>query len=111
MFQKLARLAFQGHNLLGIPLLSHLQKLWHSYFNDGLYPVGDIEGALKSVFGEKQSIIDCSYATSIGTKIGIPVATVGDNPSCRVFTNDNGGERQGNGSFRLCLRKHVLTTA
>lgn len=97
MFQKLARLAFQGHKLLGIPGISYLQKMWLSYFNDGLYPARDIEDALKSVFGEKRSIMDCSYATTTGTKIGIPVATVGNNPVCRLFTNDNGANEPDSG--------------
>lgn len=102
MFHKLAGLAFKGHKLLGVPLISYLQKLWLTYVNDGLYPEKDIAEALKAVFGETRSIIDCSYATATGTKIGIPVATVEDNPTCRLFTNDNGGTGSGNG---MCLSK------
>ncbi|KKY22693.1 putative patatin-like phospholipase [Phaeomoniella chlamydospora] len=90
MFENLAKLAFQRRKVLDIPFLSRLQELLMSYFADGLYSAQNIEAALRDVFGVERSILDCSYATSTGTRIGVPVATVQDRPSCRVFTNYNG---------------------
>ncbi|KAH7111317.1 phospholipase [Dendryphion nanum] len=38
--------------------------------------------------------INHSHATTTGTRVGLPVATVDEKPSCRIFTNYNGvGER------------------
>ncbi|KAI1091684.1 hypothetical protein F5B19DRAFT_493094 [Rostrohypoxylon terebratum] len=66
-----------------------------SYFADGLYPPHHIEKALKEVFSAERGILDWSYATSTGTRVGLPVATVDAKPSCRLFTNYNGvGERK-----------------
>jgi hypothetical protein len=80
---------------LKIPAFRHFLEFMISYFTDGLYPPGNIEAALKQVFGDKRSILDFSYATFTGTRIGLPVATVTDKPSRRIFTNYNGvGERK-----------------
>ena len=96
VFEKLAKTTFRRQKGLGIPLLSRLRELLKSYFTDGLYAAGNIEAALKEVFG-KESILDNSYATSTGTRIGLPVATVHERPSCRIFTNYNGvGTRERN---------------
>ena len=66
-----------------------------SYFTDGLHPAKNIEAALKEVFGAEGSILDYSHATSMGTRIGLPVATVRERPSSRIFTNYNGiGSRE-----------------
>lgn len=96
-FEKLAKLAFKRRKVLDIPLLSRVQELLLSYFADGLYSAKNIEAALKEVFGTRATILDCSYATNAGTRIGLPVATVQEKPSCRIFTNYNGiGEREQN---------------
>ena len=69
-------------------------ELLISYFADGLYPSENIDAALKQAFGTTKSILDFSHAVATGTRIGLPVATTGDTPSCRIFTNYNGvGER------------------
>jgi hypothetical protein len=68
-----------------------------SYLTDGLYPAANIEAALQEAYGKESSILDYSYATSIGTKIGLPVATVQGRPLSRLFTNYNGiGQRSPN---------------
>ena len=89
-FEKLAKLTFKRRKVLDIPFLSRIQEVLISYFADGLYPAKNIEAALKEIFGAERSILDSSYAASIGTKIGLPVATVQKKPSCRIFTNYNG---------------------
>jgi hypothetical protein len=89
-FEKLAKRAFKRRKVLGIPFLSRIQEALLSYFTDGLYPAKNIEAALKEAFGAERSILDSSYATSTGTRIGLPVATVQERPSCRIFTNYNG---------------------
>jgi len=114
-FEKLAKLVFQRRRVLNLPFLPHFLKslmpAWAdsfyplplllrfleivvSYFADGLYPSENIEAALKQVFGTSRSILDFSHATHTGTRVGLPVATTDDKPSCRIFTNYNGvGER------------------
>ncbi|EXJ56219.1 uncharacterized protein A1O5_12675 [Cladophialophora psammophila CBS 110553] len=96
-FERLAKLAFRRRKGLGIPFLSRLRELLVSYFTDGLYAAKNIEAALKEAFGTEESILDYSHATSTGTRIGLPVATVHEKPSCRIFTNYNGvGAREQN---------------
>jgi hypothetical protein len=98
-FERLAKLAFKRRKVWNIPFFSRILELLVSYFTDGLYPAENIEGALKEVFGTKRSILDYSYATSIGAKIGLPVATILEKPLTRIFTNYNGigarGRNQG----------------
>lgn len=115
-FEQLARIAFQPRKILDISLVSRLAKvplvsrlfkvplvsglleitlprlqmLFVSYFADGLYLAKNIEAALIEAFGAGRSILDYSYATSTGTRIGLPVATVQARPSCHIFTNSNG---------------------
>jgi hypothetical protein len=89
-FEKLAKIAFTRRRSLGIPFISRLRECLVSYFNDGLYDAENIESALKEVFGSNGSILDYSYATSTGTSIGLPVATVQERPACQIFTNYNG---------------------
>ena len=59
-----------------------------SFVFDGLYPVAHIKAALKQAFGDRR-ILDYSYATSIGARVGLLAATVRE-PSICVFTNYNG---------------------
>lgn len=105
MFERLAKLAFVRRKVLNIPILSSMLELLISYWADGLYPAENIEAALKEVFGTDKSILDYSHATSTGTRIGLPVATIGE-PSRCIFTNYNGvGTRdQDQGK----LPKHLL---
>jgi hypothetical protein len=93
MFEKLATQAFKRRRFLNIPLPTIIELLI-SYFADGLYKSEAIETALKQAFGTERSILDQSHATSIGTRVGLPVATVQDKPARRIFTNYNGvGDR------------------
>src|SRR3954463_2469374 len=89
-FEKMATLAFKRRAGLSIPLLSRVYEVLVSYINDGLYSVENMETALKEIFDPDKSILDCSYATSTGTRVALPVATVSKYPSCRIFTNYNG---------------------
>jgi hypothetical protein len=82
--------AFKRRKAFNIPFISRTYELLASYFADGLYSAENIESTLKEVFGTDKSILDCSYATSTGTRIGLPVATVSNHPSYRIFTNYNG---------------------
>lgn len=93
-FEKLAKLAFKRRKVLDIPFLSRTYEILKSYLADGIYPAENIEAALKEVFGTDRSILDSSHATSIGTRVGLPVATIRD-PACCIFTNYNGvGSRE-----------------
>lgn len=95
-FPEMMERTFQRRSSLAIPFLSRAYELTASYLADGLYPAGAIESVLKETFGADRNILDCSYATATGTKIGVPVATVSRYPSYRVLTNYNGaGERDG----------------
>ena len=77
-----------------VPFLRNILELLVSLFADGLYPPENIEAALKRAFGASRSILDFSHATLTGTRVGLPVATTNESPSCRIFTNYNGvGER------------------
>ena len=89
MFPGMAERAFKRRNGFNIPLISRAFELVGGYLADGLYSSANIESALQEVFGDK-SIMDSSYATQTGTKIGVPVATVSNHPSYRIFTNYNG---------------------
>ena len=93
-FERLAKVAFTPRKVSKFPIFRNLVELMISYFTDGLYAPGNIESALKQAFGEYKSILDVSHATTTGTRVGIPVATVDGSPSRRIFTNYNGvGER------------------
>ena len=93
-FEKLAKLAFKPRKVLNIPFLSRVHEILKTYLADGLYPAENIEAALKEVFGIDRSILDASHATSIGTRVGLPVATIREPSSC-IFTNYNGvGSRE-----------------
>jgi hypothetical protein len=82
--------AFKPRRSLKIPYLSRAFDLLSSYLADGMYSAGKVEAALEATLGANKKILDCSYATSTGTKVGLPVATVSKHPSYRIFTNYNG---------------------
>ena len=56
---------------------------------DSLYLADNLEATLKEVFGSDIGILDNSYITAIGTKVGIPVTTVLETDPY-IFTNYNG---------------------
>lgn len=113
-FKRLAKRAFQRRGVWKASLLSRmvqclpyfskgflpLQSLFHvvdlimSYLSDGLYQPKHIEAALMEAFGTTKSMLDSSSATTTGTRVGLPVATVDQIPSCQVFTNYNGVGQQ-----------------
>ncbi|KAF1974496.1 FabD/lysophospholipase-like protein, partial [Bimuria novae-zelandiae CBS 107.79] len=92
-FSGMAGRVFKRRFSFHIPPISRIVEIALSYFTDGLYPARNVDTVLKDWVTNK-NILDCSYATSTGTKIGLPVATVSNHPSYRFFTNYNGvGER------------------
>jgi hypothetical protein len=112
IFEKLAKLAFQRRKVLNLPFLPRILELLISYLSDGIYPPEHIEEALKQVFGANRGILDYSHATTTGTRVGLPVATVDEKPSCRIFTNYNGvGERsRGQGMYEgNIIQPSILT--
>ena len=72
-----------------IPVLSHILEFLVSYLADGLYSANNLEATLKEVFSSDIGILNNSYATAIGAKVGIPVTTVLETDPC-LFTNYNG---------------------
>jgi hypothetical protein len=87
LFERLAKKAFQLH------LYSYFRAILISLFTDGIYPARNLEAALQEVFGSDKSILDCSSATAMGTKIGIVASTMKPEPF--LFTNYNGlGDRE-----------------
>jgi hypothetical protein len=103
-FTMLADLAFKPQqvfipiisNILSrIPILSCI-RLLHSIYvllkslrAGSLYPAENIEAVLQVRFGKERTILDYLYATSIGARVGLPVATIRKPSSC-IFTNYNG---------------------
>ncbi|TLD11516.1 hypothetical protein PspLS_11449 [Pyricularia sp. CBS 133598] len=73
-----------------VSLLGQLAALLVSYFDDGLYSSQQIESVLKHIFGADKGVLDVSSATANGNFVGLPVATVDEEPMCRIFTNRNG---------------------
>jgi hypothetical protein len=84
MFPGIMERAFQRRASLRLPFLSKGIHLL------GLYRAGNIEAVLQEIIGTDKKILDCSYATATGTKVGLPVATVSKHPLFRIFTNYNG---------------------
>ncbi|OQV10034.1 hypothetical protein CLAIMM_14089 [Cladophialophora immunda] len=78
------------------PVLPWILKLFRIYSRDTIYKPEKLESILKSVLGSATTMSDCSYATELGAKLCVLVATVLKKPSCRIFTNYNGkGSRNG----------------
>ena len=94
---------FKRRTSLDIPLLSRAVELTASYLADGLYPADNVEAVLKEALGTDKTILDGSYASLTGTKVGLPVATVSRHPSYRVFTNYNGVGTRGADQGESCL--------
>jgi hypothetical protein len=95
VFEGLAKKAFEPRwffhipVLPRIPILSHILEFLVSYLADGLYAAEGLEAALKDAFGSDRSILECSHATAIGARVGLPVTTIFETDSC-IFTNYNG---------------------
>ena len=83
-----ADVAFQSWPLADIPLFSTISKMLLAVFNDAAYHAQSLEQVLRDTYGSATKMLDPSYATTIGAKIGLPVATVSD-PSTLLFTNYN----------------------
>jgi hypothetical protein len=90
IFPQIIERAFQRRRTLQVPFLSKGVGLVKSYWKDGLYSSENIEAVLKEVIGADKNILDYSHATTTGTKVGLPVATVSNHPLYRIFTNYNG---------------------
>ncbi|KAF2818135.1 FabD/lysophospholipase-like protein [Ophiobolus disseminans] len=90
MFPDMMERTFQRRVSCNIPFLSRALELTASCLADGLYSIGNLEAAVKDALGADKHILEASYATSTGTRVGLPVATVSRHPSYRVFTNYNG---------------------
>ncbi|CAM1508786.1 Fc.00g056340.m01.CDS01 [Cosmosporella sp. VM-42] len=100
-FEQLAKVAFSPS-----PAICLLGLSWiRSIVSDSLYSGKDIETALKKAFGDK-ALTDMSYATRIGTKIGVPAATIVE-PSTFLFTNYNGVGKERSGYTVLRDSEHV----
>jgi hypothetical protein len=67
--------------------VSLIFTLWVLFLFDGRYPVAHIEAALKKAFRDRR-ILDYSYTTFIGARVGLLVAIV-YKPSRCLFTNYN----------------------
>lgn len=97
-FENLAHLAFKPRPSNWIPFLSKIYEFAISLLVDSRYPARNLEAALRMVFGSTRSIIDCSKASEMGAKVGMPVTTIRDVSAC-VFTTYNGvGKREGHNS-------------
>lgn len=81
-----------------------------SIFTDCLYPTSHIETALKEAYGCEQGLLEMPQTTSLGTRVGIPVATV-HGPSLCLFTSYNatGLRKDDLGTFPNSC--HLLQTA
>lgn len=89
MILQLAESAFEEDNTGKIPLVSWLTKMVKWYVRDGRYRPNNLESILQSLLGRSTTMLDCSYATELGAKLLVLVATVLRTPSCRLFTNYN----------------------
>ncbi len=89
MILQLAESAFEQDKPGKVPLVSWLTKIVKWYLRDGRYRPDNLESILQSLLGKSTTMLDCSYATQLGTKLLVLAATVLKNPSCRLFTNYN----------------------
>ncbi|KFY80531.1 hypothetical protein V499_00606 [Pseudogymnoascus sp. VKM F-103] len=101
LFERLAKRAFELHHI------SYIRAILVSLFTNGIYPARNIERALRDVFGSNETILDCSSATAMGTKIGVVASTMKPEPF--LFTNYNGlGDRKGKKYDYSVLRGNAL---
>ena len=111
-FCNFTKLPFETEKAFGIPFIAWMGNALRLYRRDGIYQAESIESVLKFVLGRKQTMLDISYASEIGAKLCVLVATALKQPSYRIFTNYNGvgqrSEKQGKtGSQEAC--GHLLT--
>ncbi len=93
-FERLAKQAFERRYFSYLQWLFRLRTILISLITDGIYPARNLEAILQNVFGSDKSILDCSGATAMGSKIGITVSSMKPQPF--LFTNYNGlGDREG----------------
>ncbi|KAK5021245.1 hypothetical protein LTS07_011160 [Exophiala sideris] len=90
MYLEFAKASFQNEKIPWIPFATWLFQLARSYLRDGLYSPDNVETILKTVLGPEKTFLDCSYASEIGAKLCVLVATTLKNPCFRLFTNYNG---------------------
>ena len=90
LFPGMMEQTFKRRVPINIPFVSRALELAASYLSDGLYSTENLEAVVKNALGTNRHILETSYATSTGTRVGLPVATVSRHPSYRVFTNYNG---------------------
>lgn len=84
-YERLATTAFKPKIWNRLPLISTLWMLW----NNGRYSSKLFESVLRATFGSETTMLDSSYAQSIGARIAIPVARSPD-PSLLLLTSYNG---------------------
>lgn len=101
VFTKLVDLTFKPRQV-SIPIISNILSPILSYIRlipsiyvllkafraDSLYLAENIKTVLQAVFRKEKTILDYSHATSIGTRVGLPVTTIREPSSC-IFTNYN----------------------
>ncbi|KAK3935780.1 patatin-like phospholipase-like protein [Diplogelasinospora grovesii] len=88
-FEHWAGIAFHSGLLGKLRLFPTAGKVFFALLNNALYRAQYLKQVLKDTYGNDTKMLDTSYATSIGAKIGLPVATV-SKPSTLLFTNFNG---------------------
>ena len=93
-FESFARRTFQRQWWWPrIPVLSQIVRIVASVLLDSQYSGAQLEQVLQPILGAR-SMLACSKATEMGTKLGIPVTTIREARAC-VFTNYNGvGDRR-----------------
>lgn len=109
MFPALMEQTFHRRVSLNIPFLSRAFELTASCLANELYSAKNLEAVLKNTFGADKHILEPSYATSTGTRVGLPVATVSRLPSYRIFTNYNGIGRRSYEMSRFSRAKRTRT--
>jgi hypothetical protein len=92
LFRELSMRIFRGRNRFGIGIPAAVHALIVSYRN-GRFPAEDIDGPLSEIFGNT-TMLDHSYMTSIGARIGFPVVDVHAKRTCIVTSYNGIGQRQ-----------------
>ncbi|KAB5514941.1 patatin-like phospholipase-like protein [Coniochaeta sp. 2T2.1] len=100
-FEDTANVAFRARLLSRVPFLSVAAKALYSLLSGGFYRAQNLEDVLKDTYGDDTKMMDSSYATSIGAKIGLAVAAISE-PSTLLFTNYNGvGEEAARSGYHV----------
>jgi hypothetical protein len=90
LFTRLAERVFRGRPPFGFSFAASAHSLIASYRN-GQFPAEDIDGPLSEIFGDA-TMLDHSYMSAIGARIGFPIVDVDTNraPSTCLVTSYNG---------------------